>query len=60
MTTKEIFALRNAKAGEKVAEALNRRMFEAYYCATKEEALEKALALIPEGDVVSWGGCLSA
>ncbi len=36
------------------------RKFEAYYCKTKEEALEQALALIPEGVSVGWGGAMSA
>ena len=38
---------------------LEKRGFEAYYCPTKEEALTKALELIPEGDLVSWGGSQS-
>ena len=44
------------KAGPKVAEALNKRYFEAYYCSGRDEALEKILELIPQGHVVSWGG----
>jgi hypothetical protein len=39
---------------------LRARHFDAYYCATKEEALQQALALIPEGSCVGWGGALSA
>lgn len=39
---------------------LKSRHFDAYYCATKAEALEKALALIPEGSTVGWGGATSA
>lgn len=39
---------------------MHKRHFEAYYCATKEQALEKALELIPEGASVGWGGALSA
>lgn len=39
---------------------MQKRHFEAYYCATKEQALEKALELIPEGASVGWGGALSA
>ena len=39
---------------------LQNRHFEAYYCDTKEEALEKALSLIPAGSTVGWGGALSA
>lgn len=44
------------KAGAKVAEALNKRYFEAYYCSDRTEALEKILELIPQDHVVSWGG----
>lgn len=44
------------KAGPKVAEALNKRYFEAYYCPGCAEALEKILELIPQDHVVSWGG----
>lgn len=52
--------IRNEKAGASVVKALESRHFEAYYCATKEEAKEKALSLIPDGDVISWGGCMTA
>ena len=51
-----LFQKRADKLGEKVVRALNNRHFEAYYVPTKEAALEKALSLIPETDVVSWGG----
>ena len=47
---------RSDKLGAKMVEALKKRHFEAYYCATGEEAKEKALSLIPEGHVISWGG----
>ena len=45
--------------GEQVVKALRLRHFEAEYCETKEEALEKALALLPEGCSIGWGGCAS-
>ena len=57
---KDVRVVRNQKAGEKVRENLEKRGFAAYYCATAEEALQQALALIPEGSAVSWGGCTSA
>lgn len=47
------------KKGPKVAENFNKRGFEAYYCPTKEDALAKAISLIPENHVVSWGGSVS-
>lgn len=50
---------RNDKAGPLVAEALNKRGFDAYYVSTAEEAKAKALELIPEGAVVSWGGSVT-
>ena len=39
---------------------LKNRHFDAYYCATKEDALQKALELIPTGATVGWGGAMSA
>ena len=49
-----------AKRGEILVKNLISRHFEACYCKTKEEALAKALSLIPEGAVVSWGGSQTA
>lgn len=43
-------------AGEKIVTAFKKRQFDAYYCATGSEAVEKVLSLIPTTDVVSWGG----
>ena len=48
------------KRGEALVKALQKRHFEAYYCATKEDALKQVMALIPEGSVVGWGGAVSA
>ena len=48
------------KRGEVLVKNLQKRHFEAYYCATKEAALEQVLALIPEGSTVGWGGAISA
>lgn len=48
------------KRGQVLVRNLNARHFEAYYCANREEALKKALELIPEGSTVGWGGALSA
>lgn len=44
------------KSGPIVVKALKKRQFDAYYCSTAAEAVEKVLELIPDGDVVSWGG----
>ncbi len=48
------------KRAQVVVKNLRSRHFDAYYCATKEEALRQALSLIPEGATVGWGGCASA
>ena len=48
------------KRAEILVRNLRRRHCEAYYCATGEEALQKALELIPEGATVGWGGAMSA
>ena len=51
--------LRNKLLGENLVKNLEKRGMAAYYCATKEEAVAKALELIPETDVVAWGGSVS-
>ena len=56
-TPKELYY---AKRAEILVKNLNSRHFDAHYCATKEEALEKALSLIPQGATVGWGGATSA
>lgn len=50
---------RNQMLGEKMVKALNARNMEAYYVESKEDALKKALELIPEGSKVAWGGSMS-
>ena len=49
-----------AKRGEILVKNLKKRHFDAYYCDSKEEALSKALELIPKGATVGWGGVMSA
>ncbi len=56
-TPKQIF---NEKRAEVLIKNLTSRHFGACYCETKEEALQKALSLIPEGSKVGWGGAMSA
>ena len=46
--------------GPVLVKNLQSRHFDAYYCSTKAEALEKALELIPKGSTIGWGGCMSA
>lgn len=48
------------KRGQTLVKNLRKRHFDAYYCETREDALEKALSLIPEGERVGWGGATSA
>lgn len=48
------------KRGQILVKNLQSRQFDAYYCQTKEQALEKALELIPRGASVGWGGSVSA
>ncbi len=48
------------KRGQLLAKNLKSRQFDAWYCSSKEEALAKALELIPEGATVGWGGATSA
>lgn len=48
------------KRGKILVKQLQERHFDAYYCATKEEALNKALELIPDGASVGWGGAMTA
>lgn len=45
--------------GKNLVKALEKRNMAGYYCATKEEALKKALELIPEGSTITWGGSQS-
>ncbi len=59
MGANELKEKRNDLLGAKVRERLEKRHFEAYYCKTKEEALKKAIELIPTDHVVSWGGTIS-
>ncbi len=48
------------KRGPILVKNLRSRHFDAWYYPTKEEALKKALELIPEGSTVGWGGSVTA
>ena len=50
---------KNAQLAETVIKGLTSRNMTGYYAATKEEALKKALELIPEGSSISMGGSMS-
>ena len=51
---------RNELLAKKVIAGLESRNMTGYYAANKEEALKKALELIPEGSSVTMGGAMSA
>ena len=51
--------IRNKLLAEKLIKNFQKRHMEAYYCPTKEEAIKKALELIPEGSSMTWGGSMT-
>ena len=51
---------RNELLAQKVIKGLESRNMQGYYAANKEDALKKALELIPEGSSVTMGGAMSA
>lgn len=55
----DVRTMRNEKLGARVVAALESRNMEAYYVETKEEAVKKALELIPKGSSISMGGAAS-
>ncbi len=60
MSMEQVTKLYYEKRAAVLIKNIERRHNTACYCATKEEALKKALELIPEGSVVGWGGAMSA
>jgi len=50
---------RNERLGAKMVKALQRRHFDACYCATTNEAKAKVSELIPDGSSVTWGGTMT-
>ena len=56
----EAMVKRNELLAQKVIKGLESRNMTGYYAATKEEALKKALEIIPEGSSVTMGGAMSA
>ncbi|MBR0090548.1 MAG: lactate utilization protein [Lachnospiraceae bacterium] len=50
---------RNRKLAQTVIKGLAARGMEGFYAETREDALKQALALIPEGSKVGWGGSFS-
>ena len=50
---------RNERLGNKLVKQLEQRHYEAYYCKTAKEAVDKILSIIPEGSSISWGGSMT-
>ena len=59
MKTNENREKRNDKLAEKIIAGLASRNMKGFYVKSKEEALRKALELIPEGSSVTKGGSMS-
>jgi len=55
----DFISTRNSKLSAKIIEGLKSRNMDGYYAATREEALDIALKLIPEGSTVTMGGGMS-
>ena len=51
---------RNELLAQKVIQGLKSRNMSGYYAASREEALELALSLIPKGSSIAMGGAMSA
>ena len=56
MTPKE---KRNDKLAAKLIKNLERRHYNAYFCKTKEEAINIITDMIPKGATVAWGGSMT-
>lgn len=56
----DVVTKRNELLAQTVIKGLQSRNMTGYYAATKEEALKKALELIPEKSSVTMGGAMSA
>ena len=55
----DVRKMRNELLGKRLVAALESRNMEAYYVETKEEAVKKALELIPKGSSINMGGATS-
>ncbi|MFG6330234.1 MAG: lactate utilization protein [Lachnospiraceae bacterium] len=49
----------NKNAAATILNKLSKRGIEGYFCETSEEAVKKALELMPEKSAVSWGGSMT-
>lgn len=53
MTPKQSY---NSLLAKKLIEEFQKRNMEGFYCETKEDALEKAIEMIPKNSTISYGG----
>lgn len=56
MTPKEAY---NQTLANTLIQKMEKRNFEACYCATKEEAMKKALSYFKDGTTIGWGGSMT-
>lgn len=49
----------NRNAAATIIKGLQKRNMEGHFCETSQEAVEKALSLMPSGSVISWGGSMT-
>lgn len=56
----KMISKRNDLLSQKIIKGLGSRNMKGFYAHSKEEALQMALELIPEGSSVTMGGCVSA
>lgn len=56
MSPKEIA---NQNLANTIIKNMAKKNMEGYYCATRAEAVDKALSLMPEGASVTWGGSMT-
>lgn len=59
MLSKNIISARYKKAADTVISALEKRGYDAFYCADISSARERILSMIPKGSSISWGGSVS-
>lgn len=50
---------RNNLLGERLCKNLRQRHYDALYCSTAAEAVERITDMIPEGSSVTWGGSMT-
>lgn len=59
MTEMEFVKERNRKLAQKVIKSLEKRHFNAYFCETETDVLNKVKELVSKDETVSWGGSVT-